>query len=227
MNTIFLVFGYGIPKDILKDEHYNIYLKLVFNQIYTITTEKHIEAPLIICSGGKTDMYKPYKRTEGGEMVRLLTHLAKRPFLKQITKNWRFIAEKTSLSTLENFLHCKEIAKKNGLNKANVYIFCEHTRKKRITRLAKETLGTEYAYTILPIDFDISNNRYLAPDFLREKERQVLQHDLWALQSPKNMKTYHKLFEEKFAFLRKAGPHGQVEAVRQWWEKNMRELGIY
>lgn len=91
MKNIFLVFGYGIPKDILKDENYNFYLKMVFNQIYNLVIEKNIDNPVIICSGGKTDMYKPYKRTESTEMTKLFKSIAKRPFLKQVTKDWLFI----------------------------------------------------------------------------------------------------------------------------------------
>jgi len=72
MNDIFLVFGYGIPKNILKDENYNFYLKIVFNRIYDITSKSKSKKTLIICSGGKTDMFKPYKRTEADEMIRLL-----------------------------------------------------------------------------------------------------------------------------------------------------------
>src|SRR3989339_708577 len=129
MKNIFLVFGYGIPKNILKDENYNFYLKMVFNQIYELVIKNGINDPIIICSGGKTDIYKPYKRTEGAEMVKLIKSIAKRPFLKQVTKDWLFIPEKTSLSTLENFLNCKAILKKRGIQNTNLSIFCEKTRE--------------------------------------------------------------------------------------------------
>ena len=224
MKNIFLVFGYGIPRNILKDENYNFYLKMVFNQIYNLVIKKNIDNPVIICSGGKTDIYKPYKRTEGEEMIRLFKQIAKRPFLKEITKDWLFIPEKTSLSTVENFLNCGVILKKKRIQRANLFIFCEKTRERRIKRLAKEVLDKNYNFQILPIDFDISENRYLDHKFLKKKERLVLKHDLWALQSPENLKKYHKIFEEKFDFLRNAGSNAHTEAVRQWWEKKIKEL---
>ncbi|MBU0597357.1 hypothetical protein KJ641_01340 [Patescibacteria group bacterium] len=224
MKNIFLIFGYGIPKNIIKDENYNFYLKIVFNQIYGLVNKNAIDNPVIICSGGKTDMYKPYKRTEGTEMIKLLKNIAKRPFLKKTTKDWLFVPEKTSLSTLENFLNCRATLKKKAIQKANLFIFCEKTREKRIKRLAKETLDKNYNFQVLPIDFDISENRYLDPKFLTKKEKLVLKHDLWALESPENLKKYHKLFEEKLEFLRKAGPNAHTKAVKTWWEKKINEL---
>ncbi|MBU0660650.1 hypothetical protein KKG22_00555 [Patescibacteria group bacterium] len=224
MKNIFLVFGYGIPKNILKDENYNFYLKMVFNQIYSLVVENNIDNPVIICSGGKTDLYKPHKRTEGAEMVKLLKNIAKRPFLKKVTKDWLFVPEKTSLSTLENFLNCRAILNKKGIQKASLYVFCEKTREKRIQRLAKETLDKNYNFQVLPVDFDISENRYLDPKFIAKKEKLVLKHDLWALENPENLKKYHKLFEEKFEFLRKAGPNAHTKAVKAWWEKKINDL---
>jgi hypothetical protein len=36
MKNIFLILGHGIPKNILKDENCNFYLKMVFNKIYDV-----------------------------------------------------------------------------------------------------------------------------------------------------------------------------------------------
>ena len=52
MKNIFLVFGYGIPKNILKDENYNFYLKMVFNKIYDLATKNDIKNPVIIVTEG-------------------------------------------------------------------------------------------------------------------------------------------------------------------------------
>lgn len=224
MNHVFFVFGYGIPKNILKDEHYNFYLKTVFNHIYSFVTKKNINTPIIICSGGKTDLYKPYQRTEGSEMTKFLKNIAQRPFLKKITKDWLFLSEKSSLSTLENFLHCQTILKKKNIQQANLYIFCEKTREYRIQSIAKHVLDKHDHFQIIPIDFDISENRYLDPQFIKEKEQSVLQHDLWALKTPENLKKYHKLFEKKFEFLRKSGPKVHIQTLREWWKKEMKEL---
>ena len=110
MKNVIIIFGYGIPKNILKDENYNFYLKMIFNKIYDLSTKKSIDDnPIIICSGGKTDIYKPYHRSEAEEMIKFFKAFTKKPYLKEITKKWNFVAEKTSLSTLENFLNTKKI----------------------------------------------------------------------------------------------------------------------
>ncbi|MEK7606775.1 MAG: hypothetical protein AAB444_01065 [Patescibacteria group bacterium] len=62
--NFFLIFGYGVPKDIFKDENYNFYLKTVFNRIYDRVTEGKIKKPVILCGGGKTDCYKPSKHVQ-------------------------------------------------------------------------------------------------------------------------------------------------------------------
>ncbi len=224
MKDIFLVFGYGIPKNIIKDENYNFYLKMVFNRIYDILIKNKNIKPLILCSGGKTDMFKPYKRTEGEEMVKLFKHITKKPFLKEITRNWLFIPEKKSLSTLENFLNCLQLIKNRNIKKANFYIFCEQTREKRIKVLAKKILNKNYNFLVMPIDFDVSANRYLSPEFITKKEKYELEHSLWALKGPENLKKHHKVFAEKIDYLRKAGSKMHVEAVKKWWEQKFKEL---
>ena len=198
MNDVFLVFGYGVPKNILKDENYNFYLKMVFNKIYSFVVKNKIDKPIIITCGGETDMLKPYKRTEADEMIQLFGALIKeRPFLKPITKNWLFIPENKSLSTLENLLNSNKIIQKRKVKKANFFIFCEQTREKRIKVLANRILEKNYNFLVVPIDFDVSANRYLPTEYLVKKESAELQHSLWALQSPENLKKYHKVFEEK------------------------------
>jgi hypothetical protein len=224
MKNVFLVFGYGVPKNIFIDENYNLYLKMVFNKIYNLVLKSKVTNPLIICSGGKTDCFKPYKRNEGEEMVKFFKKLSQKSFLKPITTKWLFISEKTSLSTLENFLHCKQILKKQKIVQAQLYIFCEQTRAKRVKTLAKKILDKKYNSKVIPIDFDTSPNRYLDPEFLAEKERMVLKHDLWALKNSVNLKKYHTLFEDKLKFLRKAGPKVHTEAVKKWWEQGINKL---
>lgn len=225
MNSIFLVLGYGIPKNILQDENYNLYLKIVFNKIYDICVKNKSEKSLIILSGGETDIFKPYKRNEADEINKIFTVLIKqRKFINSITKNWSFAAEKKSLSTLENLIYSKKIIQKLKTNKTNFFIFCEQTREKRVKILTKKVFEKNFNFQVLPIDFDMSANRYLSPDFLAKKEKAVLEHDLWALQNPKNLKKYHKVFEEKLKFLRNVGPEMQVEALRKWWEYRLKEI---
>lgn len=225
MNDVFLVFGYGIPKNILKDGSYNVYLKMVFNKIYDFVTKDKSTKPLIICCGGETDMFKPYKRNEADEMIKFFTELIKqKPFLKPITKNWLFISENKSLSTLENLINSKKIIEKRKIKKANFFIFCEQTRQKRIKVLAKKILRKNYNFLVVPIDFDMSANRYLSQEFLAKKEKAELKRSLWALQNPENLKKYHKVFVEKIEYLRKAGPKVHIEAVKKWWEQKLKEL---
>lgn len=225
MNNVFLVFGYGIPSDILKDENYNFYLKMVFNKIYGFVVKNKIDKPIIITCGGKTDMLKPYNRTEAGEMIKLFgAFIKERPFLKPITKNWLFVSENKSLSTLENLLNSKNIILKRKIKKANFFIFCEQTREKRINILAKKILDKNYNFLVAPIDFDVSANRYLPVEYLIKKEEAELKHSLWALQSLKNLKKHHEVFEEKLEYFRKAGHKMHTDTVKEWWDKKLKEL---
>lgn len=225
MKNIFLIFGYGVPKNILKDEKYNFYLKMVFNGIYELTTKNNIKDPMIIACGGPTDMIKPYKRTEADEMIRFLKNFIKdNNFLKPITKGWEFIPENTSLSTLENILHSQKIIKKRKIGKSNIYIFCEETRKKRVNHIAKKIFDKNYHIEVKTIDFDTSENRYLPQEFIDKKERSEIKHSLWALKSPENLKKHHKTFKEKFVYFRKMYGKKDVNAVKNWWEKKLKEL---
>ena len=225
MNNVFLVFGYGVPKDILKDENYNLYLKTVFNKIYDFVVKSKAAKPLIIFCGGETDMFRPYKRNEADEMIKFFRALLKqRPFLKNLTKNWAFVSENKSLSTLENLLNSKKIILGRKVKKADVFIFSEQTREKRINILAKKIFHKNYRIQIMPVDFDVSKNRYLPNDFLEKKEKLELDHSLWALKSPKNLKKHHRLFEEKMEYLRKAGPKVHTNAMKKWWIQKLKEV---
>jgi len=225
MNNIFLVFGYGIPKEILKDENYNFYLKMVFNKIYDFTSKDRLSKTLIIFCGGKTDTFRPYERTEADEMKRFFVEIIKkRPFLEPISKKWIFISERESLSTLENLLNGKKSIQKRKIKKVNLFIFCEQTRGKRIEIMSRRVFGGDYKIKVLPIDFDVSPNRYLPPNFLAEKEKTEIEHALWALRDPENLKKHHAIFEEKFEYFRELGPKLHNDAVRKWWKKKLDEL---
>lgn len=225
MTHIFLIFGYGVPRNIFKDENYNFYLKMVFNKVYDLVTKNKPRKTLVLFCGGKTDMVKPYERTEAGEMMKFFNGLVKeRPFIHSVTRKWVFVAENKSLSTLENLLNSNKIIQKRKVKKANFFIFCEQTREKRIKVLAKKILDKNYNFLVVPIDFDVSANRYLSPEFLTKKEKIELEHSLWALQSPEKLKKHHEVFVEKIEYLRKAGPKVHIEAVKEWWEKKIKEL---
>ena len=225
MNNIFLIFGYGVPKNILKDDNFNFYLKMAFNKIYSITLGNPVLKPIIITCGGPTDMLKPYKRTEAEEMITLFKNIIQqRPFLNSITSHWEFIPEKKSLSTLENLLNSNKIIQKRKIKNANLYIFCEQTREKRIKILAKKVFSKNFTSKVMPLDFDVSPNRYLSPDFIDKKENLETRHALWALKSVENLNIHHQIFEEKFEYFRKANKKTQVNVVKEWWDKKLSEL---
>ncbi|OGY87352.1 MAG: hypothetical protein A2233_01465 [Candidatus Kerfeldbacteria bacterium RIFOXYA2_FULL_38_24] len=221
MQNIFLIFGYGVPKNILKDENYNFYLKTVFNKIYSLTEARYIKDPLIIFCGGKTDCFKPYRRNEADEMIKLFKKISQRAFLKEKTNSWTFTGEKQSLSTLENFLNSKKILKKKKIHKARLCVFCEQTREKRVAVLTKKIFNENYTPLTIPVDFDTSANRYLDHKFLEKKEKETLKYDLWALKNKDNFKKYHRFFQEKIKLFQKADPKKHQEAILEWWKEKL------
>ncbi len=223
MHNVFLIFGYGVPKNIFLDENLTVYLKQVFNRIYDHTVENpSTSEPVIVFSGGKTDLFNPYKRTEADEMIRFFKKLCTRPFVKNITKKWFLISEKKALSTLENFLFSREIVYKKNLLKANIYIFCEQSREQRIKALGKKLLPG-FIVKVIPIDFDTSGHRYLDKDFLKKKEETELQHSLWALENPQHVKEHHKIFQKKIELLRNTKPELRQKVLKAWWENNLKK----
>ena len=126
-----------------------------------------------------------------------------------------FALEKESLSTLENLLNGEKIILKQKIKNANLFIFCEQTREKRIEILAKKIFYKNHHFQIFPIDFDMSANRYLSLAFLDKKEQAELKHSLRVLKSPENLEKHHKIFEEKIEYLRKQGPKIHTEAVKK------------
>lgn len=222
MDNIFLVFGYGVPKNISGDEKYNFYLKMVFNRIYGLFPESRKEKIVVIFCGGKTDCFRPYKRTEADEMKKLFTSLATKPNFRRITKDWKFLSEKRSISTLENFLFSKRMMQKIGMKDANVYIFCEETRNARIKKMSKIIFGSKHRTEVFPIDFDTSGNRHLDEAFIARKEREELKHSLRALKSKDNLKKHHRFFEEKLKLIRQDKSQNHEDLIKKWWEKQIK-----
>ena len=221
MPNIFLVFGYGIPKDILKDENYRIYLNTVFNKIYSISVKNPAAKLLIVFCGGATDMFKSHRRTEADEMIKFFSKLVKqRQFLRPITKNWVFISENKSISSLENLLYGKRIIEKRKVKDGNVFIFCEQTREKRIKIISKKIFDKDFYLRIVPVDFDITANRYLSPELIDKKEKHGIEYALSALQSVEKLKKHHEFFARRLKILREAGTKAHVETVGKFWESN-------
>jgi len=223
MDRIFLILGYGIPKDIFEDLEYRSYLAAAFNNIFEYARGHKEEKIIVIFSGGKTDMIAPYKRSEAGEMKKYFDFLAKRKFVGKQTKNWKLLTDTASLSTMENILNSKRIIEKRDIKSARIGIFCEFTRRNRITKLAKSIFDSGYKIEVFNMDFSISENRYLDEDYLLQKEKNALKFDFWALRSEENLKAYHKNFSDKFKFLRSYGPERKQEALKIWWENKKDE----
>lgn len=216
----FVVLGYGIPKKMEADENYRSYLGMAFNTIYTQTQQKNESATIVFC-GGPTDMYKPYKRVEAQEMSKFFRSYADRSVCRIVTKTWKYFLEKKSLSTLENLVYAKHLLDQKKIDISSLTIFCEVTREKRIKRLAKKVFGKA---NIIAIDFDISENRYIDPKLIEQKEREAIKLDTWTLARPERLKQYRKLFVDKMTFLRKAGPGNHQAALREWWKKRLDQL---
>lgn len=217
----FIIVGYGIPKDILQDQNYDVYLRTAFNKIFDHCAHGGDWSPTIIFSGGKTDMWKPYRRVEAREMMRAFKLLMQRPVVKQYTKAWKLIPEMKSLSTLDNFLYVKELFDQGKIRVKTIGIFCEQTRELRLRSLAKKFFKGAKVY---PVDFDQSANRYLDPAKMLRITREGLKFDLWALKNETNLAKHRALFKGKIQFLREAGPDVHVEAVRQWWDKQLEKV---
>lgn len=225
---IFLILGYGIPKQMSEDQNYRVYLNMAFNRIYDETVNTEVKRPRILFSGGATDCFPPFKRTEAEEMKTYFKSLCERPAVKNQTKGWILLTEKRSLNTLENLLETQKIlAKRKEDPKATITIFCEQTRSARIKRLSKKTFPSSHKLVVSPIDFDVSANRYLDPTLLKKREDTHIVYDAWAIKDPKNLTAYHKIFKERIDFLREAGAERHVEAVKEWWEKKLASLPIH
>ncbi|MBP9827997.1 hypothetical protein KBC55_02470 [Patescibacteria group bacterium] len=212
---IFIVCGYGIPENMETDTNYLVYLRTVFNKLYS---KVNLKPAAIISCGGPTSMKAPYTNTEAAVITQALVKQTQREELQSATKLWKFYEEGTSLSTLENLLNAKKIIEDQQLS-GNITIFCEATREHRITETAKKIF--QRSINVEPIDFDTSINRYLNPERIKEKEEIGLQESLWTLEDANRLALHHELFEKKFIFFRNEKEKGlsETEIVKRWYEK--------
>ncbi|KKQ44486.1 MAG: hypothetical protein US63_C0026G0005 [Candidatus Moranbacteria bacterium GW2011_GWC2_37_8] len=215
MNNIFVISGYGIPRDIIKDENYNIYLKMAFNAIFDISAKEKI-APVIIFCGGKTDMLEPYERTEAEEMIRLFDILMNRKQCKEFTGDWKLVAESKSISTLENLIFAKEIIEKENIEFEKINLIFEFTRYSRIKTLAANVFNDEV--NCIPFDFSQNAQRYAKVELIQEKENNILKYDMLFIDKKISFEEYHDLYLERLRILR-VQPENHDEAVKKLWEK--------
>lgn len=217
MRYIFIVFGYGVSENILEDKNYNNYLTQVFNKVFDTCVENNTKNPVIILTGGPTDCYPPYRRTEAGEMNKFFLKMKKRKDLKAVVKDWKFVLEKRSLSMLDNLLYSQEWLDKSNNEKVKIYIFTEKTRLQRTKRLSKKIFFDNFV--VIPIDFDNGLHRYIDRDYIEEKEKFETKRSLEALKSPKNLEEFRKAQKERVGSIREAGIKNHTKAVKEAWDK--------
>ncbi len=209
----YLICGYGVPKDIQTDDNYRRYLGIVFNTIYSHSAGK---PAMIICAGGKTDLVKPYKRSEAGEIARFL-----KPLMRG--RDWKLAQEARSLSTVENMLYAQQKLVRATSQGDCMMVFCEATRVVRVKALAKQ-IFRGLPVTVYPVEFDLSPNRYLDPAFIAEKERKTLKVERWALEDSKHLRVYRNKLEDRIAHFRRAGTKRHIQEIKKWWETELDEL---
>lgn len=212
LQPTYLVLGYGIPEDIIVDRNYNTYLSTVFNTLYREVLSFRQSCRVIVC-GGNTDTVKPYDRTEAGELARWFRNLLSAPYLEAYEPLVEIVEENTSYSTLENLLNAKKLIKESDC----VTVFCEYTRRERISRLAKQVLGASYKDSIM-IDFDTGIQRY-DETIVQEREANMLKYDEWTLSSPNNMQRHHEFYKSRIDFIR-AHPK-EPDVVKRWWQEKL------
>lgn len=224
MQKIFSIFGYGVPKNIMKDDNYRRYLSIAFNQIFDAAAGE--KAGILLC-GGPTDCFKPYKRTEAGEMVKLFKSLAGRSEVKKQTKKWKYILLAKTVCGLENILYTVGYLKKNKIKKAEVVIFCEQTRSPRISRLVSygqkhDKLLRGVKFVITPIDFDLSSNRYLDKEFILKREGHDFDMEFEAIQNREALLKWRQWHLKKLEYFRRNNySKNGAKIVEQWWKDNL------
>ena len=225
MIKIFLICGYGIPQDIMKDFEYRVYMNLAFNKIYDHAVRDQSQSIVIIFSGGNTDSFPPYKRNEASEMIKLFKSLMWRSFVKDLTNNWQLVAEKRALSTLENLLFAKEIIAVRKVKDYKLHIICSLLREGVIERLGQEVFGKSINWQANPLDFHNSPKRYIDPKTRITVEKGGIEFALWALKSSENMGKFRSAYKQKLELTRRNKDMSYEEGVR-WWGLKLRELGF-
>ncbi len=214
--NIYLICGYGIPKDINNDQSYLTYLHLALNRVYELSSGK--DAALIFC-GGPTNCEPPFEGTEAYVMAEYVRSFIMRDELREKTALWKVLEEDRSLSTLENLLCAKELIEEENIE-GQVVIFCEYTRRKRLEAFGDKLFGDQLE-KVFPIDFDVSKNRYIDSGVLQKKEDLASKEGLWTLEDPERIALHHVFFEKKFAFFRERQAAGvaHVDVVEEWFTK--------
>lgn len=221
---VYLIFGYGIPRDILRDAAYRAYLGGVFSFISRDVARRRVRQPVVIASGGPTDCFPPFRRLEGVELLRGFRALAS----PSATRSWRLLTERTAPSTLENITGSRDVLRRRRIRPGSITMFCEPSRARRVRTIGRrvfERVPLRVVAIPFPAPTEPSQNRRA----IAAKERRAIAYDSWALRSPANFRRYHALYRRKLEFTRQLGPkHGHPQltgpALRGWWQGARREL---
>lgn len=196
-----LICGYGVPKNIFDDKNYHAYLTACFNQLF----DNFCNQPgIIVVNGGPTDCYRPYRRTEAGEIAKWLIK-KKTETEKMIGKKlaWQIISQPKSLSSVENLLNFLPFTKEAE----QILIFCEKIRWSRIKKLMAVLCRSKQnrcqnKIKIIPIDFDGSARRY-TPLRTTQSEKKFLKMELAAIEDLVAREKLRKFMKEKLKIMRK------------------------
>ncbi len=162
--------GYGVPEDIFTDPNYRTYLAQVFNTLW----KRYGDAQLtIVLLGGYTAFFKPYRRSEAGEMARWFRREIKK---RGLTELWTLDTITTEYNTLGNMKELREL-----IGTKPVLYFCEETRGEKCRILGHEIFGRKIR--VMPIDFDMSPRRYDTM-FRTAQEKEDLRYSLWGVKNP-------------------------------------------
>lgn len=206
MPMVWVVLGYGVPHEIRRDANYSRYLTTVANQIGDQVG--HRGEPAVLLCGGPTDCFPPYRRTEADEMVRWFRAHPQ-------ARHWRLLAERRSLSTIENLLNARQLMRRRRIG-GSIAVACEWTRRRRVRRFARKIFGRRFS-RLLAVDFDGSPNRWVDPTLVARKERLETVEGLAVLGHSGRLRSHHQLRQRKLRVLREAGPRRHSQTVRALW----------
>lgn len=211
--NIFIICGYGLVKDINADVNYRTYLNLAFNHMYSAAAN---QPSMIIPCGGPTIGEDVFEGTEAALIGDYVQSMMERTITSKQTMSWKVVLEDQSLSSLENLLFAKRLIDEQSAE-GSVTIFCEATRADKIRALSEKIFAQPVV--VEPIDFDVSQNRYLEDSAMKQKEARGLAEALWALESPENLAYHHAAFAAKIDFFRQRQSEGasHADVITEWF----------
>lgn len=195
-----IVNGYGVPKDIFSDLSYHAYLVQVFNYLFDRYRKFELT---IVCCGGHTSFFPPYRRTEGAEMSRWFKDRIRK---LKLVHSWEVRQETNGLTAVENLLACRKFVKVG-----RILCFCEKTRETKMRHLAHKIFRKRVM--VFGVEFDGSPPRYQSNRQVMERED--LQYSLLALKNSEWRNVLHAAAEEKIRVLRRMPARIRVTEINR------------